>query len=112
MGLPKRLRKSMTAKAINGAELARRIGVKRQAISNWLAGRAEPTQHNLRSLAVILDIEQEWLSSGRKSKPDLLLTEQQCTEAIRACEGLEAANAKLQQACKNIIEILNREAVL
>jgi len=73
MGLPERLRKAMGDKGINGAELARRLDLERQAIYNWLAGRAEPTQQNLRNLATILDVEQEWLSSGRKVKPDITL---------------------------------------
>jgi len=73
MGLPERLRKAMGDKGINGAELARRLDLERQAIYNWLAGRAEPTQQNLRNLATILDVEQEWLSSGRKAKPDITL---------------------------------------
>jgi len=73
MGLPERLRKAMNDKGINGAELGRRIGLERQAVYNWLSGRAEPTQENLRNLAVILDVEQEWLSSGRRAKPDITL---------------------------------------
>ncbi len=40
----------------------------------------------------------------------IVLTEQQRLDAIKACDGIEAANAKLQQACKNILEILAREA--
>ncbi len=40
----------------------------------------------------------------------MYLTEQQRLDALRACGGIEAANAKLQQACKNILEILARSA--
>lgn len=40
----------------------------------------------------------------------MYLTEQQRLEALRACEGIEAANAKVQQACKNILAILERLA--
>ncbi len=40
----------------------------------------------------------------------MYLSEQQRLEAIRACEGIEAANAKIQQAFKNILEIFEREA--
>lgn len=34
------------------------------------------------------------------------LTEQQRIDAIAACDGIEAANDKIQRACKNILEIL------
>lgn len=40
----------------------------------------------------------------------MYLTEQQRLDAIKACDGIEAANAKLQQACKNILTILDRAA--
>lgn len=40
----------------------------------------------------------------------IVLTEQQRLDAIKACDGIEAANAKLQQACKNILEILERSS--
>lgn len=39
-----------------------------------------------------------------------LLSEQQRLDAIKACDGIEAANDKIQQACKNILEILARSA--
>ncbi len=37
----------------------------------------------------------------------IILSEEQRIEAIRICEAIEIANAKLQQACKNILEILD-----
>ncbi len=40
----------------------------------------------------------------------IFLTEQQRLDALKACDGIEAANAKLQQACKNILAILERAA--
>ena len=73
MGFPDRLRKSMAAKGISGADLARKIGVTRQAIYQWLAGTSEPTQENLRNLAINLDVEQDWLATGRKGKPGVTL---------------------------------------
>lgn len=72
MGFPQRLRKAMADKSVKGADLARSLKVQRQAVYNWLAGRADPTQDNLRELAVNLDVEQDWLATGRKAKPGVV----------------------------------------
>jgi hypothetical protein len=38
------------------------------------------------------------------------ITEQQRAEVIRCCDGITEANAKLQQACRNILRILDNGA--
>lgn len=40
----------------------------------------------------------------------ILLTEQQYTEAIRACEGIEAALDRQQKALENIVRIFENMA--
>jgi transcriptional regulator with XRE-family HTH domain len=72
MGFPERLKKAMEAKGLKGADLARALKLQRQAVYNWLAGRADPTQENLRNLAINLDVDQEWLSTGRREKPGVV----------------------------------------
>lgn len=72
MGFPGRLRKAREDKGLSKAELARRIGVTRQAVTMWESGNAEPTAENLRNLAINLDVEHDWLSTGRRGKPGVV----------------------------------------
>lgn len=73
-GLPHRIKKSREALRLSKAEVARRVGVKsRQAATLWENGTAEPTAENLRKLSVILNVDYDWLATGRKAKPGVVL---------------------------------------
>jgi transcriptional regulator with XRE-family HTH domain len=60
-----RIKKARVAKDLSKAELARLVGVVRQAVTLWENNTAEPTAANLRKLAVILDCSYDWLATGR-----------------------------------------------
>lgn len=49
----------------NGAELARRLGVSRSTLENWLTGKTEPKASKLVEMADMAGVRVEWLVSGR-----------------------------------------------
>lgn len=74
MGFPERLKSAR----INGgfatkAALARKIGVKRQAVTLWESGKSQPTADNLRKLSLILNVGHDWLATGRSAPAGIVL---------------------------------------
>jgi transcriptional regulator with XRE-family HTH domain len=53
------------AQGLSPSELARRIGVKPASCSHWESCRSDPSVTNLSKLAVILDVDFDWLATGR-----------------------------------------------
>lgn len=49
-------------------------------------------------------------SASHTCRPIMYLTEQQRTDAIKACDGIEAALAKQQIALENIVRIFENMA--
>lgn len=64
MSFAKRLSALMTQKGVSDAELSRRIGLSRQAISYWRKGRNEPTPSVLVTVAEALGTNALWLKTG------------------------------------------------
>ena len=56
-------------KDISQAELAKRMGVSRQAVSKWEQGSSSPDTDKLIQLADIFDVEVEYLATGIKPEP-------------------------------------------
>lgn len=57
-----------TAREMQGfslSELARRVGVRPASCSHWESCRSDPSMDNLARLAVILNVDFEWLATGR-----------------------------------------------
>lgn len=50
-----------TLKPMSMSELARRIGVKQEAISAWEHGKNLPGAKNLRALSEVFDVSVDWL---------------------------------------------------
>ncbi len=72
--LGRRIRDSRLAAGIpSKAELARRVGVVRQAVTLWEQGKADPTAENLRQLSIILDVGYDWLATGRSGQHGVVL---------------------------------------
>lgn len=63
----------------NQSELARRLGVSRSAVNQWLSGQTEPTAANAVLLARLAGVRPEWLILGEEPKlapkvdPNLLM---------------------------------------
>lgn len=72
MDLPHRIKQSREDRALSKAELGRRVGVVRQAVTLWENGTAEPTSENLRKLSLILDVGYDWLATGHSSPPGVV----------------------------------------
>lgn len=66
------------ADGLSQAELARRVGVSKQAVGDWLKGRVtEIRPDNLYALADALQVEARWLATGKGSRKGLILTPEQ-----------------------------------
>jgi SOS-response transcriptional repressor LexA len=68
MTLGQRIRASRRAKGLSQREVGRRLGVTKNAVSLWEMDRAAPTSGHLRQLAVELEIDSEWLATGRGAR--------------------------------------------
>lgn len=58
-----RMRASLTQTA-----LGKTLGVTRSSVSQWESGLTEPTQENLRAIAVLGNVSFDWLATGRGSQ--------------------------------------------
>ena len=65
MSIGERLSQLRTQKSISQGQLARALGVSRQAISKWENDQSSPDTLHLIKLADILDTEVEYLATGR-----------------------------------------------
>ena len=66
MQLPTRIRKARLAGQLTQAELARRIGVKRSAVTQWEHPLGtSPSMHHLIQIAIETETCVEWLGTGR-----------------------------------------------
>ena len=64
-GMPGRIRLARQRAGLSAAELARKLGVSRGAVSQWETDIAAPNDKNLRNMAVLLGVAVEWLKTGR-----------------------------------------------
>lgn len=60
-----RIKLAREAAKLTSAELARRVNVRPSSVSLWESGKNTPSVSHLASLAVILNVRFEWLSTGR-----------------------------------------------
>ena len=51
----------MTIREMRATELAKKVGVNKSSISNYLAGRYEPNAEKIHRFAVALDVSEGWL---------------------------------------------------
>ena len=61
-----RIRRARVAKGLTQAELARRLGIQRSAVTQWeRAGGTSPSLTHLASIACETGVTFEWLATGR-----------------------------------------------
>ena len=65
MGISERIADLRKKKALSQYQLAELLGVSRQAVSKWENGLAVPDMENLISLAQLLDVQLEYLATGK-----------------------------------------------
>lgn len=83
--LPIRIRKARSAAQFTQAELARRIGVKRSAVTQWEHPLGtSPSMHHLIQIAIETGTCVEWLGTGRGPS---------------RCDGTEHASAPPREDC-------------
>lgn len=64
--LPTRIRKARLASKLSQAELARRVGVKRSAVTQWEHPTGtSPSMHHLLQIAIETGAAIEWLATAR-----------------------------------------------
>lgn len=64
-GLGARISKARVEAGYNQTELGQAFGLTRSAVSQWESESTEPTPENLRSIAVRLKVDYDWLATGR-----------------------------------------------
>ena len=100
-----RLSMARDASGLSLADVANRIGVKRENLLAWEADRAEPRPSNLIDLAGILGVSPMWLMTGVGSGPI-----QECGEV--PLEALKLDLKRLTEAhneCGRLIEKIARQ---
>lgn len=65
MSLGQRIFKARKRKGLSQEALGKRLGVTREAVSQWEADVSEPTAARMRKASVILDVGYDWLATGR-----------------------------------------------
>lgn len=69
----KRLREKRLERRLTQATIAKKIGVKRSAVSQWEADETQPKGKNLTQLCQILDCDINWLQTGKAIEKTNLL---------------------------------------
>lgn len=65
-----RLREKRLERRLTQDDIAKQIGIKRSAVSQWEADETQPKGKNLTALCKILTCDAEWLQTGRKPKKE------------------------------------------
>lgn len=68
MSLKQRFLAGREAKNLTQADVARLLGVTRNAVSMWEAGKAKPKLETMKVLANIFDVNFDWLATGNGDK--------------------------------------------
>lgn len=85
MSLGERITELRNLNGISQYELAKALGVSRQAVSKWENGQSNPDSMNLIRLAEILDTDIEYLTTGRRSygrRPPVVIEAEKVVEKI------------------------------
>jgi transcriptional regulator with XRE-family HTH domain len=73
MTLGQRFLRAREAKAISQSELARLLGVTRNAVSMWERDESQPKSKTMQKAAVILSVGFDWLATGRGGETGTVL---------------------------------------
>ena len=103
-----RLALAREAMGLDQAQLAQRMGIKRQTLRDWETGRAEPRANRLQLLAGMLNVSMLWLMAGQGNAPragrvpgvEACLADLRDlrTEQTRLVERLERVETRLRAA--------------
>lgn len=69
-----RLRSKRMERQLTQDAIAKQIGIKRSAVSQWEADETQPKGKNLTALCKILSCDAEWLQTGKKPKNEDIMS--------------------------------------
>lgn len=69
----KRLREKRLERRLTQSDVAKKVGVKRSAVSQWEADETQPKGKNLTVLCQILNCDINWLQTGKSREKDDLM---------------------------------------
>jgi transcriptional regulator with XRE-family HTH domain len=67
--MSERIKTARLKRGLSQSQLAKQLGVSRNAVSQWESGSSEPTPERLRQLCVTLNVDLQWLGTGQRSRP-------------------------------------------
>jgi transcriptional regulator with XRE-family HTH domain len=70
ISLGERIAKTRQDVGLSAADLAKRMGVKKDTVEKWEAGRVEPRPNKLMQLAGILEVSLLWLMTGKAAEEE------------------------------------------
>lgn len=116
LSMSTRVRRARTQAGLSQAELARRIGVERSAVTQWERAKGtRPSVGHLAQVAVETGVMFEWLATGRgASQPEsgafdtALVTEDYAQDAMesRALTALRRLGTRRRTTAVQILELL------
>lgn len=72
MAIGQRIYKARTKAGLSQSALGKKLGVTREAVSQWESEDSEPTAARLRKASVILSVGYDWLATGRTSEAEIV----------------------------------------
>jgi len=97
---------------LSQAELAKMMGVSRQAVSKWENGLSVPDALKLIQLADILDTDIEYLSSGRRTygrRPPVVITTTETVEKVVEVPVIQTVESVVERIVeKPIVKIIEK----
>jgi transcriptional regulator with XRE-family HTH domain len=118
ISMSSRVRRARTLVSLTQAELARRVGVERSAVTQWERQHGTtPSVEHLAQIAVETGVHFEWLATGRgQSRPDpgafeaALVVEDFARDATEssALTALRRLSPRRRSAAVQILELLSQ----
>ena len=101
--LGSRIHSSRQALGLSEAQLARRIGVKRDTLVNWENGKTAPRANRLAEIAGILNVPLMWLLAGGESPAEA--QEPNNNETLALEQKLDTADQLINQLSALIADL-------
>ena len=116
--MPARIRRARTMASLTQAELARRLGVQRSAVTQWERDNGtHPSVMHMTQIASETSVGFEWLATGRGAcRPDegafdcAVIVQDYALDELesRALVGLRRVSPRTREAAVKLIELMSR----
>ena len=110
ISLGERIAKTRQDNGVSTADLAKRMGVKKDTVENWEAGRSEPRPNKLMQLAGVLDVSLLWLMTGKAGEEEARVYEFDRVDSVK--RKLERAQSLQGEVLRLLSEVDQEIAVL